>query len=323
MFARGRTRSSTFRVSAPSPRVTPLSKAPNLFVIGAMKAGTTTFHTLLSAHPQIFMSDPKEPTHFVDGEELRTVSRRAWEAGYWRDRARYLGLFEGAGDATYRGESSTAYSKLPRLSGVAERIARFAPDARIVYMMRDPVERTLSHYLHAVRWNDETRPPIVALRAEPHYREVSDYARQLEPYLRLMGKERVKVFTSEALRADQPGIVKDVFAWLGVDPSFSPPDPGAQNVTDAVVMRRRGPGFLIRLRATRWAAAARRRLPRRVYRAVRRVTASPLSRTAPDMLRAADLLRAAQQEEVIALTELLGRAFPEWTTLHASRPEAG
>jgi len=298
----------------------PLLPLPNLFVIGAMKSGTTSLHALLDSHPEVFMSDPKEPTHFVDGTELRSVSRRAWEAGFWRDRARYVELFAGAEGVPIRGESSTAYSKRPRLGGVPERIATVVPDARIVYILRDPVERTVSHYLHAVQWNDEHRVPLEAVRAEPHYRDVSHYAMQLEPYHRVFGPERVKVMTLESLKSDTARVARDLFVWLGIDPGHLPPSLERRNPTRADVVRRRGPAVLRRARSARPTELLKRYLPWRVREMARRLLDQPVDRTSERMTELVAYLRPRQRDETEELSRMLDRAFPEWTTL--SPPES-
>jgi len=292
-----------------------LPPLPNLFVIGAMKSGTTSLHALLESHPDVFMSDPKEPTHFVDGPELRSVSRRAWEAGFWQDRDRYLDLFAGTEDVAVRGESSTAYAKRPRLSGVPERIAEVAPDARILYILRDPVERTVSHYLHAVQWNDEHRPPLEAVQSEPHYREVSHYAMQLEPYHRVFGRDQVRVVTLESLKADTAGEARGLFAWLGIDPEHLPPSLERRNVTRAGVVRRRGPEVVRRARSARPTQVLKRYLPWRIRVMARRILDDPVDRASERMAELVDYLRPLQRDETESLTGMLGRTFSEWTTL--------
>jgi hypothetical protein len=119
------------------------------------------------------MSSPKEPCYFVEQKVLRRVWPGQWEQGYWRSVERYLSLFADAGGAAVIAEASTFYSQEPRFSGVAERILSFNPSARFVYIMRDPIERTVSHYWHRVRWWGERREMLSAIRSDPHYRHVS------------------------------------------------------------------------------------------------------------------------------------------------------
>lgn len=292
---------------------------PNLFVIGAMKSGTTSLHSYLDAHPSIFMVPNKEPTHFVDGDELRAVSPLIWEAGFWKDRRLYLDLFADAGDAVIVGESSTNYSKRPMIEGVAGRIAEYDPAARIVYLMRDPVARTLSHYWHLVRWHDETRDPLAAVRHDPRYRAVSYYAMQLAPYLERFRRERIKPLTLESLKADPAEVMADLYGWLGVDAGFVPPNLGERkNVTAGATKQARGHGLLRRIRhSDSWARLAPA-VPGGIRRLGRTLAEREVDRASVDMGAAIDYLRPLQQQETEELATLLGRAFPEWRTLHGT-----
>src|SRR5688500_2790920 len=120
---------------------------PNLFIIGAMKAGTSSLHEYLHQHPQIFMSRFKEPQYFAP----HRTQYGMWGQGQplpepgidW-----YLRLFANAGDVEYAGESSVSYTARHWVTGCHERIWEFNAHARIIYLMRDPVERAISHYWH-------------------------------------------------------------------------------------------------------------------------------------------------------------------------------
>src|SRR5260370_32298000 len=113
---------------------------PNFFIIGAMKAGTSSLHSYLGNHPAVFMCTPKEPA-FFQNHRPEDPSRP-----YKHDLNAYLALFADAGDRPIVGESTTDYTKLPKWPGVTEWILAFNPDARFLYIMRDPIHRTLSHY---------------------------------------------------------------------------------------------------------------------------------------------------------------------------------
>jgi hypothetical protein len=170
-----------------------------------MKSGTSYLSALLGAHPAIFMSSPKEPCYFVEQKVLRRVWPGQWQQGYWRSVDGYMSLFADAGGAAVIAEASTFYSQEPLFWGVAERILSFNPSARFVYIMRDPIERTISHYWHRVRWWGERREMLSAIRSDPHYRHVSHYARQLKAFLRYVERERMYILTHEALLADPAG----------------------------------------------------------------------------------------------------------------------
>jgi len=290
---------------------------PNLFVIGSMKSGTTYLSAMLGSHPAIFMSSPREPCYFVDPRALRRAWPRMWEKGFWQSADRYLDLFAGARDATVIAESSNFYSQDPLFAGVPERILSFSPDARFIYIMRDPVERTISHYWHHVSWLGERRPLLTALRSDPLYTDVSHYARQLSAYLAHVEPRRVYALTLEALAADPIGQLRLMYAWLGVDPSFRPPDLNVPaNVRPRTFRRARGHGVLDRMRRTSrsyWTIApflpaALRQLGWKL--AVRDVTADE----AP-LAEAHTLLRSRQRPQTEELGRLLNRTFPEWKTL--------
>src|SRR3954464_4011523 len=101
---------------------------PNFFLVGSMRSGTTSLHRHLTRHPEIFMStDPKEPSYFLEREQLLEVFPGVEKRGFWKAEANYLALFAEATSAKIIGEASANYARLDRVTGVAERIARFAP----------------------------------------------------------------------------------------------------------------------------------------------------------------------------------------------------
>jgi Sulfotransferase domain len=182
---------------------------PNLIVIGGLKCGTTSLHHYLNLHPQIAMSRPKELNFFVS--ELNWDLGPEWYASHF-DR-----------DARVRGESSPHYTNLPRFEGVAERMRELlGAQARLVYMVRDPIERMLSHYLHNVGGGYESRPMTTALPdPDSAYVARSRYAMQLEPYLAAFDHERVLVVANEDLAGDRAKTMRGVFEFLGVEAGFS------------------------------------------------------------------------------------------------------
>lgn len=185
---------------------------PNFLVIGAMKGGTTSLYHYLRAHPQVFMPDLKEVDFFTT--ELN------WDKGWkWYGRQ-----FAGAPPGTVAiGEASTSYTKFPRYEGAAERIARFLPDARLVYVLRHPIDRMRSHYQHSFMLGDERAPLNEALLNEPTYLDTSRYAMQLDRYLESFEREQVLILKSEDLRDDRSATVRKVLSFLGADPNLDIP----------------------------------------------------------------------------------------------------
>ena len=220
----------------------------NLFVVGAMKSGSTTLHEYLGLHPEIFMSEEKEPGFFVP--EL------------WRGRpeSEYQALFSGWKGERYIGESSTHYTKLPTYPGVVDRLHAYNPDARILYVMRHPIERVISHYLHAVRDVDfygETRDIGSAIAKDPMYIAYSDYSAQISPYLERFGRDKVLTLTFETLVSDPQATMDKVFAWLGLPAGASIERPVTANQAPSRYRRARGGGVLNRFRhSSLWGAVS-------------------------------------------------------------------
>lgn len=182
---------------------------PNFIVIGAMKSGTTSLFHYLQAHPQVFMSPLKEVEFFVE--------EKNWRRGMDWYRAQFAGADPGA---VAIGEASTAYTKYPEHKGVPERIASILPDARLIYVVRDPIERIRSHYQHRVLSGAERDPLERAVLEDDRYIDCSRYAMQIERYLPHFPRERVLLMTSERLRTSRAKTVRSAYEFLGVDPNF-------------------------------------------------------------------------------------------------------
>ncbi|MHB8346830.1 MAG: sulfotransferase family protein [Acidiferrobacterales bacterium] len=280
----------------------------NLFIIGAMKSGTTSLHKYLNEHPAIFMCEPKEPGFFV--EEL------AWSKGFeW-----YRSLFSQADGKVILGESSTHYTKLPVYKGVPERIARFNPDARFVYLMRDPVERAISHYWHNVRdmrWGREWRSMLSAIRRDPQYVAFSDYAMQLKPYIDNFGRDRIFVTTFERMVGNPDDALREVFDWLQVDSNFRPEGIRRRwNAAPVESKRVSGFGFLNRLRHSQAWDSLAPMVPRSLRQIGTRMAEKRVDRSSQDVAAVERYLRPLLLEKTEALKVMLGRDFSEWTTLN-------
>lgn len=184
---------------------------PNFLVIGAMKAGTTSLYHYLRVHPQVFMSPIKELDFFA-------------QEGNWRRGLEwYRKQFEGAGPkAVAVGEASTSYSKHPSVGGVPERVKTHLPDARLIYVVRNPIDRIRSHYQHRVAVGVERAPLAQAVFENPIYLNCSRYASQVDQYLQHFPRKRLLLVTSEELRDSRQSTMRDVYAFLDVDGGYVP-----------------------------------------------------------------------------------------------------
>lgn len=167
-----------------------------------MKCGTTSLHNYLDGHPDICMSTPKEPDYFTGTSD--------------RDLEWYRQCF--SGPAAEYGESSTNYTKYPGFQGVPERMHRLVPDVKLLYLVRDPIERALSHYTHNRLHGREEEPVEAAFLPveESHYLQTSRYYLQIAQYLGYFSRERILVVQSERLREQRGAVMRRIFDFLGV-----------------------------------------------------------------------------------------------------------
>jgi hypothetical protein len=230
-------------------------------------------------------------------------------------------LFRDAGSVKYAGESSVSYTAVPRVSGCEQRIHAFNPDARLIYVMRDPVERALSHYWHFVNDGREDLPPLQAVQRKDDYLARSDYARQLKPYLDTFGRDQIFVLTLEELDADPSSWMRRIFSWLGVQPDV-PVEIERFNVGKLRLKqtRRHLVPLDTMMKHWRW-KRLEPRLPRALPRALRSIAYRSIDRQAISTAAATAYLRDCLQPKTRALSALLGREFPAWTTtFNESRP---
>jgi sulfotransferase family protein len=275
---------------------------PNLIVIGAAKCGTTSLHEYLDEHPEISMSREKELHFFVE--------EKNWSRGLeW-----YEAQFDAS--APVRGESSPGYSVFPLRRGVPERIARTIPGARLVYCVRDPIERIVSHYTHrTVNWPE--MGTLEEALADPHVREwlvtPSHYWLQLERYLAHFPPDQILVLDSDELRTSRDEVLAGVFAFVGVDPSFrSPAFRRAHNAATGRTRRNRAgqavSTLLERTLGSQRSQALREHAPQALKAPFRYEVEAPML---TDELRAT--LEAELRGEVERLREHTGLAFAGWS----------
>ncbi len=297
-------------------------KRPNLFIIGAMKSGTTYLHYLLAQHPQIFMSPRKEPDYFIKRRPLKLPTGRVFADYGTEERLdAYLSLFQAARDEVYLGESSTAYSKIPRFTHVAPKIAAFTEDPRVIYIMRDPVERAISQYWHAVANHGERRPLLTAVRENKNYRHISNYPRQLKPYIKRFGRDRLYPVTFEELVADTTERLGCLWRWLEIDDSFVPSNLETnKHVRPEIVYRSTSLFDLTRLHRLNKRTIKSRELTHNINRLNKRshILKKQVNRSDVDSDDAKAYLRSIMLKQTKRLQVALAREFPEWTTLHAA-----
>jgi hypothetical protein len=270
---------------------------PTFLVIGAMKAGTTSLSEYLRTHPQVFLPTDKELCFF----------HSSWQEGFeW-----YESFFPNDPDgAVAIGEASTEYTRYPHVPDVPARAASLIPDARLIYVVRHPIERIRSHYQHQALPGVEIRPLERAVLEDPVYVDTSRYAMQIEQYLRHFRRDQLLVITSERLRDDRTATLEEVFRFIGVDPTWT------SEVMAKEFLRtvdRGEPRSLFKsLQRVPGYRAVRERVPGRLKRATYGLRTGQTAQisTVSDRLRAQleDLLR----DDMRKLRSYLGQDFHCW-----------
>jgi hypothetical protein len=212
-----------------TPTTTKRKTAPNLFLVGAAKCGTTAMASYLGQHPEIFFSTPKEPIFF--GRDLE----HAWRLD---DLDGYLSLFEEAGDARYLGEGTVWYLYSRR---AAEEIKAFSPDAKIIVMLRNPIDVIYSlHGQFLFSGNEDRASFEQALAAEARrrrggaipraahfpagllYSEVVRYREQIERFAEVFGRENIEVVIYDDFAREPQESYCKVLEFLGVSTDHQP-----------------------------------------------------------------------------------------------------
>ena len=196
---------------------------PNFLIIGAMKSGTTALYYYLEQHPEIYMSPVKEPNFFSSQEQENAADTVTHIETYQH-------LFRGVSGERAIGEASHSYLYESR---AAAQIRRYIPEAKLIAILRNPIDRAYSHFLHMVRSGTEPLDDFAqALQEEAggihKERTFQDYIGrglyydQLKRYFGTFPREQVRVYLYEDLIGAPISTVQDAFRFLKVDDSFVP-----------------------------------------------------------------------------------------------------
>lgn len=184
---------------------------PNFFIVGAPRCGTTSLYEYLKAIPGIFMSPVKEPGYFIPNDPRRYTEEK------------YLRLFENVKDEKLIGEASAGYLASKETPSI---IKKQIPDAKIIITLRDPCERAFSHYLNRLRTGDEiisfdeAVDNLIKGKENPTISRVVHvgfYYENVERYLRIFGKDKVKILIFEETMKDTRKTIENLLSFLGHD----------------------------------------------------------------------------------------------------------
>ena len=235
-----------------------MKRKPDFIIIGAMKCATTSIHVQLTRQPGIFVHGPGELEFFSDDEV------------YARGMDWYESLFDRAGIGDLCGERSTEYTKLPTYPNTVSRMHHDLPDARLIYVMRHPLDRLVSHYMHEWLARRVSTPIETAATEHPELVGYGCYDLQLEPYLQAFGRARILPVFFERLVAEPQQELERICRFIGYSavPRWDH-GLGAQNVSLERV--RRGPLWQRVLDVPALQTLRRRLIPERARSRVRKL----------------------------------------------------
>lgn len=285
---------------------------PNLFIVGASKAGSSALHAYLAAHPQICMSREKEPCFFVDPGELRSAWPIMARQPCSHDWDAYLDLWNDGENARYRGEGSVFYSQAPHRSNVPARIAAVSPDARIIYTVREPVTRAIGHYWQRFKEFQEPLPLDRAVRENPLYRDTSDYALQYRAYLEHFDASQIRVIVAEDLRAHRREVLAQCIDWLGLEPFAYEEFQLADRHRSPPTSRRQRFPLVSRVRNSGLWSIARGRLPAAFVARLREASTITFDKQQVDEAPARAWLAEYLAPRRAAFEAMLGRRIIAW-----------
>lgn len=181
-------------------------KFPNFFLVGAMKAGTTSLYQMLDRHPNVFLCYPKEPEFF--SEKFLQKDAESW----------YLSLFSESPPDSLRGDCSTGYSRAIIYPEVAERIHKSNPSAKILYLLRHPVERCWSHYLHRMNERAMDGEKILdfddAIEIYPEILDASCYSKQINNFSQFFNRSQIHIVIFDELQQNVESTMTELYDFL-------------------------------------------------------------------------------------------------------------
>jgi len=288
---------------------------PNFIMIGAAKAGTTALYWYLAEHPQVFMSPMKETNYFaygLDGRgdllygdpDLHRFRVRSW--------SEYEALFAGAGEAAAIGEVSPIYLECPQ---AAARIRERLPAVRIICGLREPVDRAYSDYLMYLRSRGRRLDPVRDLtatsewaRPDSHWMQIGRYHEMLSRYFDAFPRKQIHVFLFDDLKHDPRGVIRDMYRFLGVDPTFQPDLETPHNVGGVPASM----GLERLLTSHRIRALAEPLVPKGVADRIRRLRTRNLQRAPSLPIELRRVLMDRFRDDITKTSELVGVGLKQW-----------
>jgi hypothetical protein len=307
-----------------------MTHIPNLFLVGAMKAGTTSLYHILKAHPEIYFCPIKEPNYFAadlpfanppaltrkpNAPHPSTLERHDGHFAVISDREAYLSLFRDAGSERYLGEASTSYL----LSSEApQRIFRDNPDAKILIVLRDPIARAYSQYQMDYTIG-RIREPFLDVIGRQYsgighptdnpfgYINASLYSTQVRRYLNIYSRRNICILMFEELKSGPAELLRTLSAFLDIDLAGFRYEATRHNKN----IRPRSAALNTFLHRSSAKDMIRRLIPRALIDKAKRIYYSEKS-LAPLTAAERSALSPYFKDDIIALSALIDRDLSHW-----------
>lgn len=288
---------------------------PNFFIVGASKSGTTSLYEYLRKTPGVYMSELKAPSYFAPNVIPDKVVQPI------RKKADYLALFKGVNGQSAIGEASDTY--LPDVDS-PRLIHETIPNAKIIMILRHPVERAFSHYLMEYRNGTERLPfldavkkematPISRYAGERRLTQLGMYSEQVKRYLDTFGKQQVKILIFEEFIANTAATMNEVLRFLDID------EQPFENMLEEVYNQYAAPrnshiiNFLFLVRRLSIHNKAVRLALRATPRIIKDAALSLAFKQTPKPMMSKDeraYLEDIYYDDVLKLSNLIGRSLP-------------
>ncbi|MDY6788327.1 MAG: sulfotransferase [candidate division WOR-3 bacterium] len=262
---------------------------PDFIIIGAMKCGTGSLYKYLSTHPEITPSTVKETNFFLREESSNSEIN-------------YRHYFKGNGK--YAFEASPNYSKRHLYPGVPERMHSLLPNIKLIYLVRDPIERIRSHYVHNFCHGRESNTFSEVIRKNNNYMLTSRYFFQIQAFLEFYKKDNILVVQSEQLMDRTEQTVNSIFQFLNISPDY-----------DHSIINRRFHKSSSKRRSTVFEQCFREKTQNKYLLGVLKKSTRIFGKTVDKPQVSPDdegLLREQLQSDTEKLRELTGQMFNGW-----------
>ena len=267
-------------------------------IIGAAKCGTTSLANHLAKHPEVCFSREKEPEYFSHQTDWQSKIRQ------------YHQLYDPA-PGQVLGEASTSYTMIPENENTHLRLFEYNPAMKLIYIMRDPVQRMISHFAHNYVRKRISQPLETEVLENQAYVTRSSYATQIKPYLDTFGNDQVLLLIFEEFINDQQTTMIKVAEFLGIDPGYYKKNDayGHKNSSYNRKILPDGDGagkFLKPLKRFR------RFIPESIVRAGLGILGNSLSKNPEFPAHVKSELYRRVQPEIAGIEEIMGRQIGSW-----------